>query len=1000
MDEIITHSLHLERMKVDVKVRVFTFLKQLEAELVQDLVKIDPTGAKAKTFQVARLRALLRQTRESIKTYYSKSSVTHATALTDTAKKESEFAKLAVDKAIGVDLSTVALTHDQLLAVTGNTIIQGAKSRDWWAKQAGDTTERFKLSMQLGVARGETLEQLVARVRGTKAKGYTDGVMAVSRRNAEALVRTSVQAVANKAREDTFKANTDVIKGFVWLSTLDGRTSPFCIQRAGLRYDMLYQPIGHSIPWLEGPGRIHWGCRSSSTAILKSWDELAGKTIRTGGRPSDIESMFRRRLSEKGMSEEQVSRALMNSRASMDGYVPKDISFADWLKGKSAEFQDGVLGAKMATLWRSGRITTADLVSTAGRELSVTGALASASMRETATKTAEAALEASRKAEHAAKVRAGMAEAKAKKLAEEERVRLAAVAEETKKLDAAMAGAESFRLSTNAEVLATKISDAAGSNPGGFYVGKDGVKRYVKFYKDGRQAYGEAVANSIYRGMGLGAPESTLFQAASTKQFAIANKVLEDAVALRTKGITQETARKILNGYITDVFTMNWDAVGTGFDNVVFVGDRVYRIDQGGALLYSAKGALKSFDVLGKLSEIEGFASESRNPAYARVLKAAKYSQAEWREQLKIQIAFLEDLAARTNNFKALVPRLSGIDEEDRGRVLGLLRVRWAEIKTLPRKWAAEEEAAKVALVREAAAKKAAEAAAREAKARVAKRRAERFAGMGKVDATRISREMSLQDRYATDTAEVTTALENLAREKNMSKDAVIEMLQKRQEELVDGSDIWIRMYDKNVSRILSDGRWKSQFETGQSGGQFDPAYRKEHEAAHFGVSPTIDVKKRPTYGYLTDLPFGGQSGHVLNRYGRTRFKLKASARERATYVWGDSFFTHTGMKNGKAVVTSLVQAPAPVNAPHWTASYARDIKSTLEVKNLGDWQGYVEVQIFDGVTLADVEEVVLVEHKSMPSTFFDEVAPKFAAKGIKVTLIDQAGSVLKVVNP
>ena len=61
----------------------------------------------------------------------------------------------------------------------------------------------------------------------------------------------------------------------------------------------------------------------------------------------------------------------VGTRASMDGYVPADITMESWLAGKSQAMQDAMLGKGRAELWRSGKITLTDLVDQRGRPLSL-----------------------------------------------------------------------------------------------------------------------------------------------------------------------------------------------------------------------------------------------------------------------------------------------------------------------------------------------------------------------------------------------------------------------------------------------------------------------------------------------------------------------------------------------------------------------------------------------------------------------------------------------------
>ena len=103
----------------------------------------------------------------------------------------------------------------------------------------------------------------------------------------------------------------------------------------------LLEPLDDGPPWLEGPGKLHWGCRSTSVPVLKSWKDL-------------------------GIDAPEVPDT---TRASMDGQVPADTTLEEWLKKQSQARQDTVLGAGKAQLWRDGKITFRDLLDQSGRPL-------------------------------------------------------------------------------------------------------------------------------------------------------------------------------------------------------------------------------------------------------------------------------------------------------------------------------------------------------------------------------------------------------------------------------------------------------------------------------------------------------------------------------------------------------------------------------------------------------------------------------------------------------
>ena len=192
---------------------------------------------------------------------------------------------------------------------------------------------------------GETTSNIVDLIRGTEALRFKDGLMQTARNKAEALVRTSVQVVANEARIRTYESNRDVVKYIEWVSTLDSRTSSTCQVLDGKKWAVgTFKPIGPNSQNFPGP-TAHWNCRSTQVPVLKSWEELGSK----------------RKFDEIPSS----------TRSSMDGQVSSKISYEDWLKSKGQEFQKEVLGPGKFELWKAGKIGFKDLTNSAGNPLTV-----------------------------------------------------------------------------------------------------------------------------------------------------------------------------------------------------------------------------------------------------------------------------------------------------------------------------------------------------------------------------------------------------------------------------------------------------------------------------------------------------------------------------------------------------------------------------------------------------------------------------------------------------
>lgn len=235
---------------------------------------------------------------------------------------------------------------------------------------------------------------------------------------------------------------------------------------------------------------------------------------------------------------------------------------------------------------------------------------------------------------------------------------------------------------TGENVMYKRTGQAAGSNTGGFYTGKDNVERYIKAYDDPTQAYSEVLANEIYRGLGLAVPHARTFDRGGVLHYAsdiVAGSDLGDQVG--HVGLTAARADAILDGFVADVLTANRDILGMGFDNVLDVNGKIYRIDNGSAFLHRAMGARKpSTGLLDTIGEWESLAPGGRNSNYMQVFETAGYSSPEdmgdkLEKQLKRLRKFYESLGADgwAGYVDATVPDL---DPDDMADIVAMLENR------------------------------------------------------------------------------------------------------------------------------------------------------------------------------------------------------------------------------------------------------------------------------------------------------------------------------------
>ena len=215
---------------------------------------------------------------------------------------------------------------NQLFSAVKSKPFQGRLLSEWVSNIEDDRIKRIANAVRTGYVTGETTEQIIRRVRGTKKNRYKDGVLETSKRNASSLIHSAIAHTAATSRDEFGKANKNLIKGKQWLSTLDTSTTPMCIIRDLKQYTLDNKPIGHNIPYGAGAGKLHFCCRSVETFILKSYREL-------------------------GIDIDEVP---IGTRASMDGQVPAKTSYLEWLQSQSKERQERVLGVERARLLREG----------------------------------------------------------------------------------------------------------------------------------------------------------------------------------------------------------------------------------------------------------------------------------------------------------------------------------------------------------------------------------------------------------------------------------------------------------------------------------------------------------------------------------------------------------------------------------------------------------------------------------------------------------------------
>lgn len=302
--------------------------------------------AELTAYNQARLSALRVQIAELVRTLEATLTPVLINNIVEASKLAAEIEHQAMVRILPAGLDVTTPNPGILQTAAVSAPFNGAKMDDWaksYFRALEETTWRTILD---GVTAGRTNDEVVKDLFGTRGAKFQDGALQPRRRGLEALVRTSVNHATNQGRNEVWKANSNLLSGVRWVSTLDTRTTPICRERDGkvgpVVDDPNWKPPSGADrldpPFARPPAHVN--CRSTTVAVTKSWKEL-------------------------GFNIEDLPPG---TRASMDGQVPANLTYFEWLNRQNASVQKDALGPTRYDLWKKGGITPDKFQNDQGRQ--------------------------------------------------------------------------------------------------------------------------------------------------------------------------------------------------------------------------------------------------------------------------------------------------------------------------------------------------------------------------------------------------------------------------------------------------------------------------------------------------------------------------------------------------------------------------------------------------------------------------------------------------------
>lgn len=224
------------------------------------------------------------------------------------------------------------LANKRAPVISGKTLLNKAKKTPYAGGQlldyifpnvAESVRKKAEYVIRDGVSNGQTNQEIIQRIKGTKARNYADGLLNQTRNVIDAEVRTARAHLSNDVYLQTWSA-----LGFEYtrdVATLDGRTSFGCAVKDG-RVQLI--GIGHEKP------PYHHRCRTVQVGCDKD------------GKLDGLRPFVADKRPVKDIPKDQ--------RDGKVGQVDANTTYKDWFDRQDESFQEEWLGPVKYKLYKEG----------------------------------------------------------------------------------------------------------------------------------------------------------------------------------------------------------------------------------------------------------------------------------------------------------------------------------------------------------------------------------------------------------------------------------------------------------------------------------------------------------------------------------------------------------------------------------------------------------------------------------------------------------------------
>ena len=292
--------------------RTHTRITRILEERLERMMRRGPQPITTGLWTTKRYQQMLRAVNERLSTVHREVRDEVALRMQEIGLREIDFEVASIRTAMPVEWAIELPEASTVREIVRRRPFQGKLLREWFSTHDRNVRAAINETVRQGMISGETVPQIIRSIRGER------GILEGSRRGLAAVVRTAINHTSTHAREETYRANAQLVKGVQIVATLDSRTTDICKSLDGRVYAV-------------GEGKrppFHIGCRTTTAPVIASFREL-------------------------GID---LDEAPMGTRASLDGAVGESVTYGTWIMRQPAAIQNEALGVGVARLVRTGQV--------------------------------------------------------------------------------------------------------------------------------------------------------------------------------------------------------------------------------------------------------------------------------------------------------------------------------------------------------------------------------------------------------------------------------------------------------------------------------------------------------------------------------------------------------------------------------------------------------------------------------------------------------------------